>query len=90
MRWLDVVGSLPSFEGLFGNFFWLGQIGQVCGQKSHLGPTGGSRATQIDIHLVEVVRLVTQVDFGQVGGLGSQKSSPYLESSRQPRLYSQK
>ena len=48
------------------------------GQKICLGPPGGSRATQIDIHLVEVVRLVTQVDFGQVGGLGSQKSSPYL------------
>ena len=29
-------------------------------------------------HLVGVVRLVTQVDFGQMGGLGSQKSSPYL------------
>ena len=64
MRWLDVVGSSPSFEGLFSNFFWLGQIGQVCGQKSHLGPTGGSRATQIDIHL-GVVRLVTRWILGR-------------------------
>jgi hypothetical protein len=66
MRWLDVVES--SFEGLSGNFFWLGQIGQVGGQKSHLGhpdryPPGGSRP------------FGNQMDFGQVGGLGSQKSS---------------
>ena len=60
--------------------------------KSHLGPPGGSRATQIDIHLVGVVRLVTQVDFGQVGGLGSQKSSPYLArwSPRVSRDYTAK
>ena len=54
------------------------QIGQVGGQKIHLGPPGGSRAIQVDIHLVGVVRLVAQVDFGQVGSLGNQKSSPYL------------
>ena len=30
-------------QGLFGTFFWPGQVGQVDGQKSHLGPPSGSR-----------------------------------------------
>jgi hypothetical protein len=39
----------------------------------HLGPLGRERATDIDIHLVVTVRSTPQVDFGQIGCLGSLK-----------------
>ena len=45
-------------------------------QKTHLGPPGRERATDIDIHLVDAVRSTPQVDFGQIGRLGSWKGGP--------------
>jgi hypothetical protein len=47
-----------------------------CSKKAtwvHLGPPGRERATDIDIHLVDAVRSTPQVDFGQIGRLGSKK-----------------
>jgi hypothetical protein len=57
---------------MFDNFFWPGRGGRS--KKAtwgHLGPPGRERATDIDIHLVDTVRSTPQVDFGQIGRLGS-------------------
>ena len=37
----------------------------------HPGPPGRERATHIDIHLMDTVCSTPQVDFGQIGRLGS-------------------
>ena len=57
---------------MFDNFFWPGRLHQVGAlKKPPGGPPGRERATDIDIHLVDTVRSTLQVDFGQIGRLGS-------------------
>jgi len=83
-------------KGLFGNFFWPGQIDQVGGQKTHLGPPGPT--WWLTGHLDQYPPGRSR-PFGSPGGfwaggwswqLKVEPLSGQVESLRQPRLYSQK